>query len=164
MDMVVMGRVAGAFGIRGWVKVQPFTQAVDGLLKYPSWWLGTDGSWRESRVEEASVHGRTVIAKLAVIEDRDAAAALRGREIGVPRSQLPESEAGEYYWADLIGLQVTNKQGVLLGRVETLLETAAQQVLVVKGDRERLIPFVEQAVVAVDVAGGSLVVDWDADF
>jgi len=162
--MVVMGRIAGAFGIKGWVKVQPFTQSIDGLLAYPAWWLSEDAGWRENKVEEAAVHGRSVIAKLSGVDDRDAAAQLRGAEVAVPHSALPANAAGEYYWAELIGLRVTNIQGVPLGEIAKLLETAAQQVLLVEGERERLIPFIESVVLSVDVAGGSLVVDWDADF
>jgi len=162
--MVVMGRIAGAFGIKGWVKVQTFTQSIDGLLAYPTWWLSEGSTWRENKVEEAAVHGRSVIAKLSGVDDRDAAAQLRGTEVAIPRAALPANAGGEYYWSDLIGLQVTNLQGVHLGRVAQLLETAAQQVLLIEGERERLIPFLESVVVSVDVAGGSLVVDWDADF
>jgi len=162
--MVVMGRVAGAFGVKGWVKVQTFTQSVDALTGFDTWWLSQDGGWREQRVEESRVHGRAVVAKLSGIEDRDAAAQPRGCEVAVPRALLPENAAGEFYWMDLIGLEVRNLQGVPLGRVGELLETAAQPVLLVEGERERLIPFIEPVVVSVDVAGGSLVVDWDADF
>jgi 16S rRNA processing protein RimM len=162
--MVVMGRIGGAFGIKGWVKVQTFTQYIDSLDEYPIWWLSRSGGWQESKVEETAVHGRLLIAKLSGVDDRNAAEQLKGREIAVPRSELPANEAGEYYWSDLIGLQVANVQGIPLGRVMELLETAAQQVLRVEGERERLIPFIESVVVSVDVAGGSLVVDWDADF
>jgi 16S rRNA processing protein RimM len=162
--MVVMGRIAGAFGVKGWVKVQSFTQSVDTLTGLHTWWIKQGGGWREQPVEEAAVHGRAVIAKFSGVNDREAAAQLRGCEVAVPRDVLPENEAGEYYWMDLIGLEVRNLQGVPLGRVIQLLETAAQQVLLVEGERERLIPFIESVVVSVDVAGGSLVVDWDADF
>jgi 16S rRNA processing protein RimM len=162
--MMVMGRIAGAFGVKGWVKVQTFTQSVDTLIGFPSWWLKQAAGWQERKVEEAAVHGRTVIAKLSGVHDRDAAAQLLGYEVAVPRDQLPASRAGEYYWADLIGIGVSNIQGVPLGRVAKLLETGAQQVLLVEGERERLIPFIESVVVSVDVAGRSLVVDWDADF
>jgi len=162
--MMVMGRIAGAFGVKGWVKVQTFTQSVDTLIGFPTWWLKQAAGWQERKVQEAAVHGRTVIAKLSGVDDRDAAAQLRGYEVAVPRDQLPASRAGEYYWADLIGIGVSNIQGVPLGQVAKLLETGAQQVLLVEGERERLIPFIESVVVSVDVAGRSLVVDWDADF
>src|SRR6478672_2771163 len=167
--MVVMGRIAGAFGIKGWVKIQTFTQSPDSLIGYPTWWLsgaeanGVSGTgineaggwhqneargWQQNKVEEAAVHGRLLIAKLSGIDDRNAAEQLKGREVAVPRSELPANQPGEYYWAELIGLSVTNLQGVPLGRIGKLLETAAQQVLLVEGERERLIPFIESVVVS----------------
>ena len=162
--MIVMGRVTGAFGIKGWVKVQPFTDSIDGLLGYPIWWLEQDGGWSERKVCDGAAHGRVLVAQLLGCEDRASAAALKGRAVAVPRAQLPASGRGEYYWADLVGLEVANREGLPLGRVVRLLETGANQVLVVGGERERLIPFIEAVVVAVDLAGGRLTVDWEADF
>lgn len=159
-----MGRVAGPHAVRGWVKVQTFTQRPDGLLPYRTWWLGRGRDWRAFQVEEASVHGRSIIAKLAGCEDREGAAALKGAEVALPREQLPASEAGEFYWSDLQGVQVRNIDGVTLGVVTGLLETGANQVLVVQAERERLIPFVEAVVKSVDLAQGSMVVDWEVDF
>ena len=163
-DMVVMGRVAGAFGVKGWIKVQPYTESTDGLLDYPVWWLARDGKWDAGKVVEGTVHGRALIVKLEGCDDRDAAARLRGSEVAVPRSELPANAEGEYYWSELIGLNVVSRDGAALGRVTGLLETGANPVLVVGGDRERLIPFVEAVVVSVDVAGGRLTVDWGTDF
>jgi 16S rRNA processing protein RimM len=110
------------------------------------------------------VHGKCVVAKLERCDEREAAAAMTGLEVAVPRSQLPLSAEGEYYWADLVGLEVRNLQRQTLGRVVSLLETGANQVLVVTGDRERLIPFVSAVVVTVDRARGEMVVDWGLDF
>ena len=89
--MIVMGRVGAPFGIKGWIKVQPFTRTVDGLLEHPAWWLGRDGSWGRSRVEDGAVHGRSLIAKLEGCEDRRAAARLKGLEVAIPRDELPAS-------------------------------------------------------------------------
>jgi 16S rRNA processing protein RimM len=162
--MIVMGRVGTPFGIRGWIKVHPFTQAVDGLLEHPAWWLGRNGSWGRTRVEDGAVHGRSLIAKLEGCEDRQAAARLKGLEVAIPRDEFPANADGEYYWSDLIGLEVANREGVALGRVGRLIETGASPVLVVQGERERLIPFAESVVVSVNVADGRLTVDWGADF
>jgi len=162
--MLVMGRIAGAHAVRGWVKIKTFTQEPDGLLSYPGWWVGHDGEWREVRVEEASVHGGGLIAKIAGCEDREAAVALKGQEVAIPRQWLPAGDANEYYWADLQGLQVRNVEGAELGVVSELMETGANQVLVVVAERERLIPFVEAVVKSVDLAQGSMVVDWGVDF
>jgi 16S rRNA processing protein RimM len=162
--MVVMGRVVAPFAVKGWIRVQPFTQLPASLLDYRTWWLGREGAWTPGAVEEGAVHGKSVVAKLAGCEEREAAAAMQGLEVAVPRSQLPQSQPGEYYWSDLLGLAVRNLQNQALGRVEGLLETGANQVLVVRGDRERLIPFVAAFVVTVDLAQGEIVVDWELDF
>jgi 16S rRNA processing protein RimM len=162
--MVVMGRIAAPYGVLGWVNVLPDTELLDGLFDYPAWWVQVDGDWREFQVEEAKVHGDHLVAKLQGIADRDVALRHRGRLIAVPRGQLPEPEEGEYYWSDLIGLAVRNMQGIELGRVKELFETGANDVLVVEGERERLIPYIDQVVLEVDVAGKRMVVDWDAEF
>jgi 16S rRNA processing protein RimM len=162
--MVVMARVAGPFGVKGWVKLQVFTERVDGLLDYPVWWIGQDGGWEPVEVEQGAAHGAALVARLKGIDDREQAAVLRGRDVAVPRAELPRNEEGEYYWTDLEGLRVGNLQGEALGVVTGLLETGASQVLVVQGERERLIPFVSAVVKSVDLARGELVVDWGADF
>lgn len=162
--MVVMGRVAAPHGIKGWIKVQPFTQETDGLLGYPEWWLGSGEIWASRRVLESAVHGVTVLARLEGCEDRDAAFALKGMQVGVPRDLLPESREGEYYWSDLLGMQVQNGRGELLGRVVKLMETGANQILVLEGEREVLVPFVENVILSVDLAGKRIVADWELDY
>jgi 16S rRNA processing protein RimM len=159
-----MGRITAPFGVKGWVKVQPFTGAPESLLAYPQWWIGRNGGWRECRVEEAKVQSGIVVAKLAGSDDRDAAAFYRGFEIAVPREAFPEPAANEFYWADLVGLQVENAEGVDLGKVSEVFETGANDVLVVQGERERLIPFTAQVVKQVDVAGGVIRVEWEPDY
>jgi len=163
--MLVMGRIAGPFGIRGWVRITAFTEAPDGLLDYAPWYLGRDGDWREVEVLQARTHGKGLVAELADCADRDAAMALTGAEIGVCRSQLPAAGENEYYWNDLIGLQVITRQGRVLGTVDHLFETGANDVLVVKGEREVLVPFViGQVVEAIDLEQRVIRVDWDPDY
>lgn len=159
-----MGRITAPFGVKGWVKVQPNTAAAGNLLAYTSWWVERDGDWRNFAVAEARLQGRTVVAKLAGCEDRDAAAALRGRHVAVPRAALPGTKSGEYYWADLIGLAVVNGAGQALGRIAGLMQTGANDVLVVAGERERLVPFIAEVIRDVDLAAGVMRVEWDADF
>lgn len=159
-----MGRIAAPYGVRGWVKVQPFTETQDALLDYPVWQIGSQGNWQKAEIEDVGIHGQSVIAKLAGCNDRDAAFAMRGREIAVFRDDLPETEAGEYYWEDLIGLAVFNREGLELGKVVKLLETGAHDVLVVKNVKEHLIPFVEVYVLNVDLAQGRIEVDWQPDY
>lgn len=159
-----MGHVGAPFGVRGWVKVHAYTEHSDSLLDYPVWWLGHNGQWRECEVLACDVHPKALVAHLAGCDDRDAAAALRGSEIAVPRESLPQVDENEYYWADLIGLKVVNTAGQELGSVTGLLETGANDVLVVQGERERLIPFVAQVVLEVDLAAGAVRVDWGLDY
>ncbi len=162
--LVVMGRVVAPYGVNGWIKVQPFTQESRGLLDYPSWQVGREGAWQPRDVESAKVHGAMVVAKLAGITDRDQAAVLQGMRVAISRDRFPEAGAGEFYWADLVGLRVVNTAGIDLGTVSRVFETGANDVLVVEGERERLLPFIETVVRQVDVAGGRITVDWEADY
>jgi 16S rRNA processing protein RimM len=162
---VVMGRILAPFGVKGWVKIQPYTATARSLADYPVWWLEIDGGgWRESAVEAVRPQGTHVVAKLAGCDDRDAAAAVKGLEVAVPRAALPAAAPGEYYWTDLLGLQVENERAQELGVVARMMETGANAVLVVEGDRERLIPFISDVVKSVDLESRSIVVDWDADY
>jgi 16S rRNA processing protein RimM len=164
-----MGRISAPFGIKGWVRVTPFTASADGLTNYPVWWLGGAGRWREYDITQSQVQGTDVIAKLAGCDDRDAAAAMKGQPVAVPRDAFPPEAEGEYYWADLIGLGVRNSEGLDFGVVTEMLETGANDVMVVRieggcGETERLIPFIAGVVKRVDIATGVIEVDWGADF
>jgi 16S rRNA processing protein RimM len=145
--------------------VYSYTQPRENIIQYQPWQLNQGGDWQPRQVAEGQRHGKGVIARLAGCEDRDQAMLLMGTEIGIRRDQLPAPEPGEYYWSDLQGLEVVTEKGDSLGRVDHLIETGANDVLVVKGDRERLIPFVMQQVVTrVDLGAGTIQVDWDKDF
>ena len=164
-DMVVMGRIAGPYGVKGWVKVQPYTETPEGLCDYGRWWVARAGDLQEVEVLEAAVHGATVVAQLAGIESREAAALLKGSDIAVPRAALPPADEDEYYWADLIGLDVVNEQGEALGQVAGHFSNGAHDVMrVTDGTQERLIPYVEAVVRKVDAPGRRIVVDWGADW
>jgi 16S rRNA processing protein RimM len=132
--MVVMGRIVAPYGVFGWLKVVPDTEAFDGLFDYGNWWLGKGDDWREMVVETAKVHNDVIVVKLKGIDDRDAALACKGKQIAVPRAQLPEAEENEYYWSDLIGLRVKNLQGIDFGLIVDVFETGANDVIVVKPD------------------------------
>ncbi len=164
--MVVMGRVSAPYGVKGWVKIKTFTETLDALLDYPAWQIGKGEQWRNLEIEDAALHGDAIIAKPAGCDDRDAALALRGQEIAVNREDMPDTEEDTYYWEDLIGLTVTNQDGIRLGKVSKLLETGAHDVLVVTTDnhKEMLIPFVGVYVLKVDVAQGNIEVDWGLDY
>lgn len=164
-EMVVMGRIVAPYGVLGWLKVIPDTEVFDGLLDYPTWWIGKDGNWQEKTVESAKVHNDVLVVKLQGVDDRDAAFACKGQQIAVPREDLPEPEENEYYWSDLIGLSVKNQQGVDFGLITNVFETGANDVIVVKsskenGSIERLLPFVDQVVIDVDIKGKTMLVDW----
>ncbi len=160
-----MGHVSGVYGVRGWVKVLSHTEPPENLLTYRPWYLGRNDGWQERRPISGQAHGRGLVVALDGITDRDAAAAVVGAEIAVPRTALPKLPEGAYYWTDLEGLEVVTREGVPLGRVDRLFHTGANDVIVVQGDRERLIPFVmEEFVVAIDVPSGRIVVDWDPAF
>jgi 16S rRNA processing protein RimM len=167
---IVIGRITGVFGVKGWVKVESFTRPAENLLNYPRWQLELRGRSQEMRMVDGHPHGKIFVAQLADdkgrrVTDRDEAMKLRGSEIAVQRSDLPPPAPGEYYWTDLIGLDVLDLEGASLGRVKELMETGANDVLVVQGDRERLIPFVKGPIVKeVDLEKGRIQVDWSADF
>ena len=160
----MLGRISGVFGVKGWVKVFSYTDPREAILDYEGWLLGDDGKWRPANVAEGQRHGKTVVVRIDGIDDRDQAAALIGTEIGVERNALPETEEGHYYWSDIEGLEVRRQDGSVLGKLSHLLETGAHDVMVIKGDTERLIPFVkDEVVVDVDLAGGVITVDWEWD-
>lgn len=161
-----MGHVSAPFGVRGWVKVQPYTGEQDALLDYPAWWLGSEekGEWRRLEVAEAGRHGKGLVVRLEGCTGRDAAARFQGLQVAVPRSLLPQNPAGEIYQGDLVGLAVVNREGQELGAVSRVLDTGASPVLVLRGDRERLLPFVPPVVLEVDLEAGRIVVDWSADY
>jgi 16S rRNA processing protein RimM len=160
-----MGRVAAPHGVKGWIKVTPFTAQPDALGRHAIWWLGRAGDWREVEVAESAAHGPNLLARLAGCTDRDAAARLRGCEIAVPRAALPAAAPDEYYWADLVGLDVVNEQGQALGKVTGLFSNGAHDVMrVEEGGNERLVPFVGAVVREVDLAGRRIVVDWGLDW
>jgi 16S rRNA processing protein RimM len=161
---VVLGRISGLFGVKGWVKVYSYTEPREAVLEYRRWLLSGKDGWQVATVAEGQRHGKTIIARIDGYVDRDQAAELIGTEIAVPRDELPEAEEGRFYWSDLEGLQVVHRDGTELGRVAYLLETGADDVMVVQGERERLIPFVMgEVVLGVDLAEGRIDVDWDWD-
>lgn len=164
-DWVVLGRVSGLFGVQGWVRVFSHTDPRDGIVRYNPVFLQQQGEWRPFEIEEGRAHGAGVVLKFVGCDDRDRATTLIQTEIAVRRSQLPPPEPGEYYWSDLEGLRVVTLDGVELGTVASLFATGANDVMVVRGDRERLVPFIRGTVIAeIDLARRLLRVDWDPDF
>jgi len=163
---VPLGRVVGVHGVQGWIKVESWTEPRDNLFTYEQWQLERQGAVVDSvRLVAGRRGGRGLIAALDGITDRDQARSLMGTTISVPRTALPPLTGDEYYWVDLEGLAVYTTDGVDLGSVSHLFATGANDVMVVRGEVERLIPCVVGTyVTAVDTEGGWLEVDWDPAF
>lgn len=159
--LVSLGKIVGLFGVRGWLKVYSETRPREGILQYNPWQVCVAGVWREMKLGEGRRQGPGVVVRFEGIDERSAAAELVGAEVAVRLEQLPAPVTGEYYWAQLEGLKVVNREGVDLGAVSHLFETGANDVLVVRGERERLIPFTRHAIDKVDLEGGVIRVDWD---
>lgn len=162
---ILVGRVSGAFGVSGELRCQSYTEPAGQLLRYRPLILSHGGNERTLDVLHGRDTARGLVLRLPGVTDRDAAQAMQGAELWIKRSQLPKPAAGEYYWVDLEGLRVVNREGVDFGTVSHLFQTPANPVLVVAGERERLIPFLPGRFVdGVDIEAGLITVDWDADF
>jgi 16S rRNA processing protein RimM len=175
-DAIEVGRIADAWGIKGWFKVLSHSADPEALFSSKRWYLQPTEKGAKTfsgtlllRVREAKDHSGTIVATAQEIDDRNAAEALRGARIFVPRASFPTAAADEYYWVDLIGLAVRNREGVELGSVKELLSTGPQTVLVLEYEvdgkpQERMIPFVSAYVDKVDVEGRCITVDWQVDY
>jgi len=162
-DTVSLGEISSVYGVKGWVRIMSWTEPRNAIAEYRPWLIGADQQVIEPL--EVKAKGRGLIARLDGIESPDQAQALSGAAIAADRRQLPELSDGQYYWADLEGMTVINKDGMELGQVRRVLATGANDVLVVQGERERLIPFtVGHHVLNVDNDSGVIQVDWDAEF
>lgn len=174
--MILVGRMGGAYGVRGWSRVYSYTDPPANLLQYSPWQLSPafgpgEGRHTEARVAEGRTHGKGLIVRLQDCDSRERAERLTGLHIRIADSQLPELAAEDYYWKDLIGLKVFNQAGQLLGEVAELMETGANDVLVVRptaaseDDRQRLVPWLPGRVIgAVDLAAARLTVAWELDY
>ena len=163
---ILLGRIVGAFGIRGQIKIESWTEPRDAIFRYQPWILrDVQGNEREFQGARGKESGKHLVATFTDVTDRDVVEAMRGTDIYVLRSALPPPKAGEFYWIDLEGFRVVNLEGVDFGTVSHLFSTGANDVLSVRGDRERMVPFVEPDFVkSIDFDGGLITVDWDPDF
>lgn len=158
---ILIGQVSGCFGVKGWLKIFSYSNPRENITTYKSWIIG--GRLYESI--ESKKNGKLIVAKLNGIDDKETAATFMGQDIEIEQAQLPQLESNHYYWRDLIGLQVSNTQGVDFGKIKSLLETGANDVIIIKGDRERLIPYIadgseHQTIIKVDLETQTMVVDW----
>lgn len=160
-----VGKISGVFGVKGWVKVFSFTDPRENILGYSPWLLKKGSEEKIFKVVDGQLHGKAIIAQLDSVNDRDQAELLTGWDVLIGRSQLPKADKDEYYWDELIGLNVETDQGVSLGVVENLLETGANDVLIVQGERDRAVPFLQgQTILSIDLDAGKIIVDWDPEF
>lgn len=160
-SLIELGVVASPFGVRGWVKLRSFTDPPDRLLQHRSLQVGRGDSWATHRIEASGRSGGALTVKLSGVNDRDQAQALRGAQVCVPRSELPQRDDKDFYRADLIGCDVVNLAGAMLGTVAHFVETPAQVLMVVRGDQEYWVPAVPQHLRRVDLQARRVVVDWD---
>jgi len=164
-ERIVLGRISGPFGVRGWVKVASFTEPPEQILGFSCWHVALPaGGSRELRPLEGRRHGKGLVARIEGIADRDDAMALARGELWIERRELPALGAGEFYRADLVGLEVVNQEARPLGRVDHFLDLPANPVMVVSGEREHWVPLVPRHLRSVDLERGRVVVDWDPDF
>jgi 16S rRNA processing protein RimM len=161
--LIQLGFVGAPFGVRGWIKLRSHTDPPERLLEHRSLRIGQGSVWQSYRIEASGRSGGALTVKLAGIEDRDQAQALRGAQVCVPRSELPQRDTRDFYRADLIGCEVVNLEGIVLGQVQHFIETPAQVLMVVRGTQEFWIPAVPQHLRRVDLRERRLVVDWNAD-
>lgn len=160
-----LGSISGVFGVKGWLKVFANTDKKENILSYQPWYVERNKVRKAVKLKAGKPHGKTIIVLIEGIDDRNEAEKWVGCDIYIPSDQLPVLSKDEYYWSDLIGLKVVSVDGVDFGVIDHMLETGANDVIVVKGDRERLIPYVTgQVVKSVDLEEQKMVVDWGVDF
>lgn len=171
LDRIIVGRISGVYGVKGWVKVYSYTAPRENILQYSPWLIHTGNEWLSVRVDASRLQGKGVIAHLEKCDDREDARRFIGADIAILRSQLLPTESDEFYWHDLIGLQVVNTRGEVLGTVDHLMETGANDVLAVApgngdaGSEMLLIPYVKDDVIKnIDLVRGICEVDWEADY
>lgn len=163
-DLIEIGHITGVHGVRGQVKVFSNTSPRENIVTYSPWIIQQGGLQTTFQVK-GGIQGKNVVASLEGVTDRDQATEMTGAKILIYKSQLPELEEGHYYWSQLIGLEVISTQDINLGTIDHMIETGANDVMVVLGDRERLIPYVmDEVVKSIDLDSGQIIVEWDADF
>ena len=162
--MVVVGRFGPPFGVKGWLNVISYTDPVTNLADYRPWFVERNGEWTQLTVDQLKPHRNGFVAQVDGVDDRDVALRYSGKSIGVEESTLPATDEDEFYWKDLIGLTVEDQAGTVLGEVSGLMETGANDVIVVRGGSgEVLIPFLRHVVMAVDLERRRIVVDWQTN-
>ena len=164
-EKIVMGKILGPHGIKGWIKIHPFTEKKDSLIDHKILMASKDEKlWQSFEVESMDVGDKFILAKFKGVDDRNAAEELNKFFISLDKSSLPKLDENNYYWHELIGLEVKNNEGMHFGKVDSLIETGANDVLVVLGDKEYLIPYIKQVILEVNLETNMIRVDWQDDY
>jgi len=161
---LLVGKINGLFGIQGWVKVFSHTNPRKNILSYQPWHIEVNGQWQTLDIIKGREQGKTLVAQIKDVHDMDQARTFIGIDIYINKSQLPKLNKGEYYWEDLIGLNVINQEKIVLGKVSSLVDTGSNSVLVVNGKKEHWVPYIEPFLISVDIDKQQIVVDWDDNF
>lgn len=164
-DVVIMGKIVGPHGIQGWLKVHPFTEEIATLSEYPQWLVSKDEKhWASYKVEKTIIKDKTLLVKLSGIDDRNGSESVNKNMIGILKEELPKLDSDTYYWSDLIGLDVQNEAGYYFGTIKTMMETGSNDVMVIKGEKEFLIPYLPDVVIKVDLEAKKVLVEWDENY
>lgn len=164
-DWVIVGRLGRAHGIKGLITVHSFTEPRDNILQYTDWHVYLDNAWRKLKILRVETHDKLILVQIEGYWEREQLAALTNTDIAISRKQLPLLEAGEYYWHELVGMQVIDQQGQIFGTVTEIMPTGSNDVLVVEGEKRHLIPYLPgQFVIDINPDQRLITVDWDMDF
>lgn len=164
-NKVIIGRIGAAYGVKGWLKIHSFTEPRENIFNYSPWFIKKQDKWQPIEIAGFAEHTPQMVILFAGCNDRETAQLYTGAEIAIERKQLPKLAQNEYYWSDLEGLTVINTENIVLGTIDYLFETGSNDVLVVKGDKQYLIPFLlDQFILAVDLPNKTILVAWDAEF
>lgn len=161
---IIIGSFGKTFGVRGWIKINSFTSPKRNIIDFKPWLIQKNNSWEEICIESSKEHSNNIIVKLSNCNSPEEAQNFTNAKIAIWQKQLPKLQTNEYYWIDIIGLKVINLQEVVLGVVQDLMATGANDVLIVTGDRKRLIPYISNIILSVDLAKKIIQVDWERDF
>lgn len=161
---IIVGQFGQSYGIKGWLKVHSLTEPPENILRYLPWQAQLQNAWRLVTVTASKLQGKQILVKLAECDSPETAKIYTNSPIAVLREQLPKLAAEEYYWNDLVGLTVMNQDGVNFGTIQSLFATGSNDVLVIEGERRRLLPYTQEVIISVDLADKIMRVNWDADF
>jgi 16S rRNA processing protein RimM len=161
---LLIGQINGLFGVQGWVKLFSYSNPRKNILSYQPWHIQIDGEWHTLEIVKGRVQGKTIVAQLKGVNDREVARGYIGTEIYIEKSQLPKLSKGEYYWDELAGLEVRNKEGVILGKISYMVDTGSNNVMVINGDKEHWVPYIEPFLISIDMDSRQVLVDWDENF